>query len=390
MTHWYRRQLTRECVRPLALPVALLSLACADATSLRHLTMTRERSEQTPRLAMSELGTRRTFGQTPTPIAPASLDTIRAGQTSPVVVDSTRSTEASAAPRSAGRDSVPERIVDASMPSPSINTPATFVFGRSNPVLTCTVLRACLIELEAGEALVEEPIAGDQARWIIAHARTGQGGTSSLVIVKPKACDIATNLVLSTERRIYDLDLVSPRCRGGDANPKQQYTRHIRFEYPPDSSRRVERQVARRDQTTSPAFSIDSIRVQEAALPLNPADAVRLNRNYRVTHERRGPFGLFGEKAVDFPWTPTAISDDGAHVYLIMPREAHRHAAPVLYALEGDASRTMMNFTMRDSVIVTDRIFRRGILVLTAGNREQSLEFENASWGKAIELTRRP
>ena len=180
MTHWYRRQLARECVRPLALPAALLTLACADATSLRHLTMTREGSEQTSRLAMSELGTRPAFAQIPTPIAPSPLDTIRVGQTSPVIVDSSRTTEASAAPRSAGRDSVPERVVDASMPSPSVNAPATFVFGRSNPVLTCTVLGACLIELEAGEALVEEPIAGDHARWIIAHARTGQGGTSSL------------------------------------------------------------------------------------------------------------------------------------------------------------------------------------------------------------------
>ena len=96
-------------------------------------------------------------------------------------------------------------------------------FGRGETVLTCTVLRACVVELEQGEVLVNEPVAGDQARWIIAHARAGPAGSDALVVVKPKACDVTTNLVLSTNRRIYDLDLDSPPCAGHEGsatNPK--------------------------------------------------------------------------------------------------------------------------------------------------------------------------
>jgi type IV secretory pathway VirB9-like protein len=265
----------------------------------------------------------------------------------------------------------------------------SFAFGHSEPVLRCTVLRACVVELESGEALVDEPISGDQERWIIARARTGAGGASTLVIVKPKACDISTNLVLSTDRRIYDLDLESPACMGTATNPKQSYTRHIRFEYPDDRSKISvlggESDGGDGVGTGTPRRESGALPVQDSTVP----DSFAFNRNYRVVRERRGPFGLFGRKPVDFPWVPTAICDDGAHVYITMPAQARQHAAPVLYAVEDDGSRTMMNFTTRDSVIVTDRVFRRGVFVLASGEREHWLEFENRSWGKVAPSTAR-
>ena len=89
-----------------------------------------------------------------------------------------------------------------------------------------------------------------------------------------------------------------------------------------------------------------------------------------------------GVKAVDFPWMPTAVEDDGEHVYITLPPAAKQHAAPVLYALEDDGSRTMLNFTLQDSVIVTDRTFRRGLFVIMSGGREQTLTFENRAWFK--------
>lgn len=245
-------------------------------------------------------------------------------------------------------------------------------FGRSETVLNCTVLRACVVELQQGEVLVNEPVAGDQTRWIIAHARAGPGGGDVLVVVKPKACDVTTNLVLSTNRRIYDLDLDSPPCAGhaGSAtNPKRGYMRHIRFSYPADSSlatRRVAKAVV------SDSLPHEDDRVVSPSRPLN--------REYGVVRARRGPFGWFGEQPLDFPWVPTTIADDGAHVYITLPREARQHPAPVLYAVENDGSRTLVNYTMRDTIVVTDRTFRRGVFVIAAGEREQRLEFDNLAW----------
>lgn len=255
-----------------------------------------------------------------------------------------------------------------------------FLFGHSDPVLRCTVLRVCVIELEPGETLADEPIAGDQERWIITRARNGRGGTKALIVVKPKACDIATNLVLSTDRRIYNIDLESPPCRPRDTNPRQAYTRRIRFSYPDDTG--LTRADGAGRALTDAAVTLGSptpAAGESTGLP------VPTNREYRVVRGRRGPFGLLGTKPVDFPWTPTAIADDGAHVYITLPPSAKQHAAPVLYALEDDGSRTMLNFTMRDSVIVTDRTFRHGLFVIVSGSRERTLTFENRAWLKARE-----
>ena len=95
-------------------------------------------------------------------------------------------------------------------------------FGHATPTLTCTPLRACTIQLEGGETLVHEPIAGDVERWKIAQAGAGPDGRSTIVVVKPTDCALTTNVVISTDRRLYDLTLDSPRCRSDTTNPAGQ------------------------------------------------------------------------------------------------------------------------------------------------------------------------
>src|SRR5207245_1861562 len=110
----------------------------------------------------------------------------------------------------------------------------TFAYGHSQPTLTCTVLRACVIELEPGEIVLSR-IAGDTERWEIAAAPAGPDGRTVLIVVKPRDCDITTNLVLATDRRLYDLTLDAPPCKGRSTNPQQPYVRHVRFYYPDDT-----------------------------------------------------------------------------------------------------------------------------------------------------------
>ena len=263
----------------------------------------------------------------------------------------------------------------------TVGSVSSYAFGESEPVLTCTVLRACVIELEAAEILVDAPIAGDQARWIITTARAGKGGASTLVVVKPKACDVTTNLVLSTDRRIYDLDLDSPRCSPRDTNPKRAYTRHVRFSYPNEFDSVA---IHSPSDSTAPerprSLSVEAPGSQIASA-ISPPDST-LNTEYELVREPRGPFGVFGSKRQTFPWQPTRIADDGAHVYVSLPPIARKYPAPVLYALEDDGTRTIVNYVVREAVIITDRVFRRGVLVIPSGNEERTLSFENRAWNR--------
>lgn len=260
-----------------------------------------------------------------------------------------------------------------------VGNAVVFPYGRSQPVVTCTVLRACIVELEAGEAVVDAPIAGDQVRWLISASRAGPGGTTVLVVVKPQFCDVTTNLIVPTDRRIYDLTLDSPPCRGGSAyNPQQAYVRHVRFSY----------ENAGLPTGTGDAALTTGGGLYASAPAPDTAARETTNRDYRLVRQGRGPFGLFGRRPVDFPWTPAALHDDGAHLTIELPPVARHQAAPALYALEDDGSRTLVNYVVRwnasgNGQYVTDRVARRFVLVLRSGSREQRLELENRGYDRA-------
>ncbi len=66
------------------------------------------------------------------------------------------------------------------------------------------------IALEPGENLTGAgPIAaGDTARWIIGDTESGSGAAARVhILVKPTRPDIATNLVVTTDRRLYLIEL---------------------------------------------------------------------------------------------------------------------------------------------------------------------------------------
>ncbi len=135
------------------------------------------------------------------------------------------------------------------------------------------------IALELGESLTGAgPIAaGDTARWIIGDTESGSGINRRVhVLVKPTSADISTNLVITTDRRTYMIEL-----RSGE----KPYMPAVAWAYP-----------------KQPAGQRQAI----PATPLIPAVAAR---NYR--------YGLTGDSP---PWKPVAIYDDGRRVFVEFPR----------------------------------------------------------------------
>ena len=221
----------------------------------------------------------------------------------------------------------------------------TFPFGHAQPTLTCAVLRACVIELEPGE-LVLSRIAGDTERWEITPATAGVDGKTPLIVVKPRDCDITTNVVLATDRRLYDLTLDSPPCKARVTNPQQTYARHVRFYYPDET-------VA----TWSKPATEPPVRIAP--------DALALNFHYEVKKDRQ------------FPWTPDQVFDDGTRVYIKLPRDARSTVAPVLFVLEGDGGKTLVNYSIvGGDTYVTDRLFDRAELVAGIDGKERRAVIE--------------
>lgn len=272
------------------------------------------------------------------------------GAPTPTGIDSTR------APHSVPKDAIGAATRDyhASGVARTITqgTAVTYPFGHAQPTVTCAVLRVCVIELEAGEVLVDRPIAGDTVRWRITPAVAGPNGATRLVVVKPTDCDLTTNLVLPTDRRIYDLTLDAPPCKPTGTNPQQPYTRQVRFYYPDDAP------DAWTTAPQPPAREPPSVRT--------PPNLATLDFAYHVSKDK------------DFPWMPAQVFDDGARVYIKLPASARHDEAPVLFVLQADGSRTLLNYTLVHDVYVTDRLFDRAVLVTGAGGKERRLTIEHS------------
>ena len=224
------------------------------------------------------------------------------------------------------------------------STVMVFPFGHSQPVLACAPLRASVVELEPGETVLGL-VAGDTERFAVEQTTTGPSGRTPLVLVKPLAYDVTTNLVVSTDRRVYHvtLDSAPRRGRGEGDNPQPRYARHIRFYYPDDVSAGASAQPARPVMPTTALGAGESASLDE------------LHFGYAVT----GDAALV--RSVE------RVFDDGVHAYVKLRREATRGGEiPVLYVLGPSGEREILNYVYRGGYYVTDRAFDEAELVLGA------------------------
>lgn len=185
------------------------------------------------------------------------------------------------------------------------------------------------IALEPGERLAGTgPIAaGDTARWIIGDTESGAGRDMRvLVLVKPTRPDIRTNLVISTDRRTYLIELNAS------------------------------------EETWMPAISWAYPRAPDAprVAPVTP--------HIPPAHARIHRYGLQGDTP---PWRPVSVFDDGRRVYVVFPRGIAQGEMPPLFVLGTDGELEIVNSRIHGNVLIVDRLFGAAELRLGRGPRQE-------------------
>jgi len=188
------------------------------------------------------------------------------------------------------------------------------------------------IALEPGESLTGAgPIAaGDTARWIIGDTESGSGANARVhILVKPTRPDISTNLVVTTDRRLYMMELHAQ---------EDPYMPAVAWAYPtPSASQR---------QTTP-------------AAPVIPAPSAR-NHRYGLQVQGDNP-----------PWRPVSVFDDGRRVYVVFPAGIVQGEMPPLFVLGADGEPQIVNSRIHRNVMIVDRLFGVAELRLGSGARQQ-------------------
>jgi type IV secretion system protein TrbG len=194
--------------------------------------------------------------------------------------------------------------------------------------------RVTVIALEAGEELITVA-AGDTVRWIVGDTASGSGASRRVdVMVKPTRVGLKTNLVITTNRRTYLVELSSTEAA---------WMASVSWEYPRDELIALQAQAQAAD----------------AAAPV--ASGVALDRlQFRYTITGDSP-----------PWRPLRAFDDGERVYIEFPPGIAQGELPPLFVIGPQGDGQLVNYRFHAPYYIVDRLF--GAAELRLGGKKASV-----------------
>lgn len=182
------------------------------------------------------------------------------------------------------------------------------------------------IALQPGEAVVSVA-AGDTVRWTVGDTTSGSGSAKQVhILVKPFAAGLSTNLIITTDRRTYHLQLES----AGTAMAG------LAWSYPQDELLAIRRAEAE----------------AEAAAPVASGLAVEsLNFDYAISGDQPA-------------WRPLRAFDDGRRTFIEFGPGLAVDEAPPLFIVGDDDEVQLVNYRLSGRFYVVDRLFRTAELRL--------------------------
>ncbi len=178
------------------------------------------------------------------------------------------------------------------------------------------------IALQPGEKLTAVS-AGDTVRWIVGDTASGSGDTAQVhILVKPTAAGLRTNLVITTNRRVYHLELEST---------DHSYMAALSWRYPQDQLIALR---ARNEQASETA-----VQAVDMGLSLD-----QLRFRYEITGD-------------DPPWRPFRAFDDTHKVYIEFPERLDQSEAPPLFIVGAQGDAELVNYRVRGRYYIVDRLF---------------------------------
>jgi type IV secretion system protein TrbG len=191
------------------------------------------------------------------------------------------------------------------------------------------------VALQPGEKLVSVST-GDTVGWIVGDTTSGDGTAQQVhILVKPIAADLKTNLVITTERRTYHLELESTEATSMSS---------LSWTYPADDL------IAIKKKNDSVA-GIDTVSIDGAQTFDN------LNFRYRI------------EGIATF--APSRVFDDGAKVYIQFPSSLPQGEAPPLFVQGSEGKPALVNYRVKGNTYIVDRLF--AVAELRLGTSPQSV-----------------
>lgn len=215
----------------------------------------------------------------------------------------------------------------------------TYFYGAVMPTVVCSPLNLCDIQLQAGEMIKKEGLnASDTVRWSITPMLSGSGSSQiTHVMVKPSDSGLTANLVIGTNKRTYNIKLIS---RQKDWMPT------INFDYPETLNSTIESLYVRTQQEKEQKQLNNGLSIDD------------LNFNYKT--EGKAPF------------VPVRVYNNSIKTILEMPRSVATGKLPSLLVVNA-GRHELINYRYQNGKFIVDGLPKQIILLLGSGKYQQSV-----------------
>lgn len=221
------------------------------------------------------------------------------------------------------------------------NGKVVFVYGTTLPTVICSKLYLCEIELQEGEKVSRNGIIfGDDVRWNVASVFSGADNDKTVhIVVKPLDTDISTTMMISTDRRVYHIKLLS-RDKG--------FMPRVGFAYPSDlqayyAELELKEKEAKRKKT----------------IPETKEILDQLNFDYKISG--------------DASWKPLRVYNDGKKTIIQMPDTLTSGEAPAFLVVGSGGETQIVNYRLKKDRYIVDQLFEEGVLIAGVGSSQSKV-----------------
>jgi P-type conjugative transfer protein TrbG len=188
------------------------------------------------------------------------------------------------------------------------------------------------IAFETGEILLSIG-GGDSQRWTISETQSGkESSIKKHIFVKPHQMGISTNLVVTTDKRTYHIEL---HCLNN-----VPYQAVVSWKYP-----------ASNIILGNGFFGVES----KQLTPMSGLGYKQLNFNYHFV-------------AREYPaWMPRRVFDDGHKTYIEFPEGMQNTEAPVIYGISRAKEQEVLNYRRYKNFYIIDHLIE--VAELTVGGK---------------------
>ena len=219
-----------------------------------------------------------------------------------------------------------------------------YVYGAQTPSVICAPMRICDIKLQIGE-VVNSLHLGDTARWEIQSAIEGAGSYATQhLILKPFDVNVKTNLVVSTNRRIYHIDLVAT---------KEKWMPQISFVYPEDAIAKFKAQQ-----------NLIAQEKEKNTIPETGEYLGNLDFKYEID----------GDEVI---WKPVRVYNDRTKTIIELADSVNANEAPTFIVTkfnpQSQSKEQLVNYRFINNKYIVDAVFYEGILIAGVGSDQDKV-----------------